>query len=39
VSDKQVDIEKLAERVYKLMLEEARQQKARGQVSKQKKRG
>jgi hypothetical protein len=38
MSDK-VDIEKLAERVYKLMLEEARKSRSRGQTPTPRKRG
>jgi hypothetical protein len=38
MSEGKVDIEKLAERVYKIMLEEARREKARGQTPSRKKR-
>jgi hypothetical protein len=38
MSDSKVNIEKLAERVYRMMLEEARREKARGQTPSRKKR-
>jgi hypothetical protein len=38
MSQGKVDIEKLAERVYKLMLEEARREKTRGQTPSRKRR-
>ena len=38
MSQGKVDIEKLAERVYQLMLKEARREKARGQTSSRKRR-